>query len=184
MLIERIARRYAVALLDLTLADENKENISKNLDLISKTISESHELKMVLRSPIVSRDKKKKILEEIFSSKIEKVTLKYITGIVDSERADLIEEILKTFSELQDEANNILRVEVKTAIEISKEEENSIVIKLENLTKKKIKPTFKIDEKIKGGFVVKIGDMVLDSSISHKLEKLRESFLNAEFSRN
>lgn len=181
---ERIARRYAIALVALVNEQKNSDSIAENLNFVNESISQSADLKRLLSSPIINIEKKKNIIEEIFSTKIDNVSLQYLFGVIKSGRADIILDVLSSFSNLQDELKNFVKVEIKTASEFTLEQEKELISKLEKITNKKIKPTYKIDLSLKGGFVVKIGDYVLDTSIKNQIEKLRERFLNAEFSRN
>ena len=83
--------------------------------------------------------------------------------------------INKHFDEIIREENNKINVEVITSIKIDNDLNNKLVKKLENLTNKKINLENKIDQNILGGIIIKIGSIMIDSSIRTKLEKYKFS---------
>ena len=144
----RVAQRYAIALESLTKEQKNPEIVSQNLELVRDVVSSSRELKMFLKSPIVKQEKKKNALEELFSSKIEKNVMEYLTGIIQSKRIDILEDILLEYFILRDEVNGIKRVEIKTATEITPEQSKNLISSLEKMTNKN-RSNFIIDENLK-----------------------------------
>jgi F-type H+-transporting ATPase subunit delta len=70
---------------------------------------------LLLKSPIVKTDKKLKILEEIFGSKISKVTMSFINIITTKKREGLLALIASSFITLYKAHNKIETATVITA---------------------------------------------------------------------
>ena len=157
----------------LTSEQKKPDAIADDLLLVLSTLEKSRELTKVLTSPIVSKDKKKAIVAEVFKKKVGALTAGYLSQIVEKGREDILIDILKQYFILRDEAMGIVRVSVKTSVEFSSKQEKELQKKLETMTKKSVEITFSLDSSLKGGFIARIGDTVLDGSIKRQLELLK-----------
>ncbi len=84
------------------------------------------------------------------------------------------DKIIAKFSNIYNQKHNIIEVEVITVRKL----ENFQVCKMENYIKDKYKAKEviiknKIDENLKGGIVIKVGDEILDASVAGKLVRLK-----------
>jgi F-type H+-transporting ATPase subunit delta len=178
MSTSRVAKRYAAALLDLVNEDKKAEAIIRDLALVQRTISDSRELLLLLKSPIVSKQKKSEVIAEIFSKKIGAAVQGYLALVVSKGRDYVLDEILEQFFLLRDEQLGIVNVEVQSAVEFSPGQEKELMKYLETFTKKKVRMSFSIDTSLKGGFVALVGDTMMDGSVSHQLDLLRSRLKN------
>lgn len=176
MSVFRVSYRYANSL--MLLAEEKNifQGVAKDADLIFNTINNSKELKIILKSPVIKTELKKKLLNEIFSNKISSETLSFIDFVIQKNREDILLEIFKEFLVLCDKKNKILRAKVKTAVELDESLKSKLTSKLESRTNQKIIANYLLDQKIIGGFVVEIDDQVYDASVKHQLTQLRKKF--------
>lgn len=176
MSVFRVSYRYANSL--MLLAEEKNifQEVAKDADLIFNTINNSKELKIILKSPVIKTELKKKLLNEIFSNKISSETLSFIDFVIQKNREDILLEIFKEFLVLCDKKNKILRAKVKTAVELDESLKSKLTSKLESRTNQKIIANYLLDQKIIGGFVVEIDDQVYDASVKHQLTQLRKKF--------
>jgi len=176
MSVFRVSYRYANSL--MLLAEEKNifQEVAKDADLIFNTINNSKELKVILKSPVIKTELKKKLLNEIFSNKISSETLSFIDFVIQKNREDILLEIFKEFLVLCDKKNKILRAKVKTAVELDESLKSKLTSKLESRTNQKVIANYLLDQRIIGGFVVEIDDQVYDASVKHQLAQLRKKF--------
>lgn len=177
MLNTKITNRYAKALLDLAISENQLDLIVKDLEFVQKNILSLRELSLLIKSPVVKNDKKRKIFSELFKDKISEISLKFCELIIRRQRAELLLDIIQRFLELKDEYLNLKTVLVKSAIELDKNQIEELKSVLEKNLGKKVNLNLSIDEKLIGGFVVQIDDTVIDASLKHQLELLRKKFL-------
>jgi F-type H+-transporting ATPase subunit delta len=173
----RVARRYAVALMADSVHQKNIEGTAKDMELIGKTLSESRELRLFVASPIVSQAKKRKVFIELWGSSIGKDTQAFIGLLTEKSREAVLLDVTEEFKILHDEFLGIVNVEVKTAVEFTYAQEKELRLQLEQLMNKKVRLHFVNDKTIKAGLVIRIGDTVLDSSVTRQLELMRGRFL-------
>jgi len=178
MISRKVTNRYAKALIELAISENRLDEISKDLEFVQNSISSIRELMLLLKSPIVKRDKKKRVFSEIFSSKISDTTLKFCELIINRDRSELLPDIIKRFFELRDDFLNVKSVFVKSAIELDEKHIDELRSVLEKNLNKKVRLNLSIDKNIIGGFIVQIDDTVIDASLKHQLEILRKKFLS------
>ena len=169
----RVSQRYASALLSLTNEQKKSEHIAEELMLVLNTVEQSHELQQLLKSPIVNKEKKKAIIREVFKKKVGDLVSGYLQAIVEKGREEMLPDILKQYFLLRDEQMGIVRVTVSGTTELSAKQEKELQKHIEAMTKKKVEIQFSLDTSLKGGFVARIGDTVLDGSVKRQLEVLK-----------
>lgn len=171
-----IADRYSDALVDI--AKEGKltySKISADLNLIKETLTLSKDLNDVLTNPIVSIENKKEILDKVFSNEIDLLILNFLKVLVDKNRFFIFDEILESYNNALDNINNISRIQVTTAVQMTGEAKDKLKEKLETKLKKNVVLDLDISPDIIAGLVIRIGDNVIDLSLKHKLEDLSKS---------
>ena len=169
----RVAKRYASALMALTGEAKNPEAIAGDLLDVQSAIRSYKELRALLASPVISKEKKKSVFAEIFKKKIGDSVQQYLASMIEKGRGDILPETLVQYFLLRDEQLGIVSVDVRSAIEFSPVQEKTLTKQLEGITMKKVRVSFSLDKMLKGGFVAKVGDTMLDGSVRRQLELLR-----------
>lgn len=171
-----ISTRYAKALLELSEVKKIFDKVSEDAEFIFNTFAGSKELKKILANPVIDSNKKKSIVEEIFTSKVSKETMGFILFVVNKGREEYIFPVMKRFLQLRDKKLGFINVEISSATELSAEQKNELTDKLKNYTGKQVRLKYKIDTSILGGFIARIGDTIMDASILQQLKSLRQKF--------
>ena len=87
-------------------------------------------------------------------------------------------EISLAYGKIYREANNIAQVNITTAVELPNDKLSQIVEVIQaQLNGKTVEETGTVDSSLIGGFKVQVDSMVLDTSISNELKKLRLKLL-------
>ena len=172
----RVARRYAEAVLELA-ADQNQgERLAGDLELIQKAMKESVELQGFLKSPVISKEKKRAILVSLFKAKVDVLAFDFLNLLVEKGREDVLESILVEYFKMRDDQLGIVTLELRAAVDMTNDQQLAIAKRFEGMTRKKIRVVFSVEKQLKGGFVARIGDTVYDGSVLRQLELLRERF--------
>jgi F-type H+-transporting ATPase subunit delta len=172
----RVARRYAEAALELAEEQKQGERLADDLQMVWKAIKESPEFLALLKSPVISKEKKLAVFTEVFKSRISALSFNFLKMIIEKRREGILGDIIGVYFRLRDDRLGIVTLEVRAATELSRSQQQTIVQRFEEITQKKIRAAFSIDKQLKGGFVARVGDTVYDGSVQRQLELLRDRF--------
>jgi F-type H+-transporting ATPase subunit delta len=174
-----VASRYAKSLLDLSIEQNVLDKVNNDMVDLSGTCAGSEDLLSLLNNPTVNSTKKGEIFTALFGGKMEKVSLDFIQLITENSREDLLPTIAQSFTKLYKAHNNIVEVELISATPLADDTKSNILDKVKADYKN---ASFEINEiidpTILGGFIVKIGDKQLDSSVASQLTNLKNILLN------
>ncbi|MGE5432880.1 MAG: ATP synthase F1 subunit delta [Syntrophomonadaceae bacterium] len=179
-----ISSRYANALLQLASEKDLFQQISADMDMVYNTIRSSREFQVMLSSPVVKTSDKEQVLLKVFESHISHDSLNFLQFIVRKNRENLLYNIIRQFLDLRDKKMGIVNAEVTSASELSDEQKSKLTKKLEGYTRKKVRLSMQVNRNLLGGFIVRIEDTVLDASLNHQLELLKEKFLKGDSTLN
>jgi F-type H+-transporting ATPase subunit delta len=174
----RAAIRYAKASLDLAQDKKALEVLEADMRSIAQTLSESKELSDLLNSPVVKNSDKKNVLYEIFKGS-NQITVGLIDALTDNKRIGLLQQVAEKYLILNEDLKGQGVAFVTTAVPLTVDLEKKILEKVLQLTGKKVEVKSTIDEKIIGGFVLRVGDLQYDASIASKLSNLKREFTNS-----
>lgn len=177
MIQRRIVRRYAAALLNAARKAGAIDRVESDLGLVSYALDSVPSLCRITRSPIVSRERKKAILEETLADKLHPLTLSFLKLLVDKRREEIITSIESEYVQLADEARGIIKAHVLTAVELTDEQKSRLTETLSRATGKNVLVSAEVDRSIIGGVLVRIGDTVIDGSIRGQLLLLRNRLI-------
>ena len=174
----RAAIRYAKAILSFALEQNKEVEVNDDMLLIASTINENEDLQMLLNSPVIKSDLKKSTLKEVFSSKISSLSVGLIDLLIDNKRLSIISEVAKKYTILYDKLKGIEVAKVTTAVPLTKELNEQVLKKVKEITGKEATIENNVNPDIIVGFILRIGDVQYDASISNKLQVLKRQFEN------
>lgn len=173
----RVASRYVKSLLGLAVEKGVLEAVHQDMLLFSRTCKENHALVMMLKSPVIRHDKKRDILEKIFTGKMNSLSMAIIDILTRKNREPLLPSIASEFHNAYNEFKGIGHANITTTLPLDKEMREvieSIVKKLSD--RKQVEIDEKVDKDLIGGFILNVGDRQIDASIKSKLKKLSLKF--------
>lgn len=173
---QRVAIRYAQALMDLANERSLVEQFTKDVDTIADVLDSAKDLRAMLHNPVIRPNMKHKVLQQIFSSHISKEMLNYLDLLVNKGRGEMLYGTITEFRKLVDLKQGVVRAKVTSAVELSEDQRQAIQTRLASLTGQKVVSSYFLDPSLKGGFIARIGDTQIDASLKHQLEILREQF--------
>tara|TARA_Y100000588_G_C14043322_1_gene833846 strand:+ start:441 stop:998 length:558 start_codon:yes stop_codon:yes gene_type:complete len=172
----RIASRYAKSLLDLSVEKGTLEEVNKDMQLLSETAEESRDLVMMLKSPIITHDKKLAVLKKVFEGKVSELTMSFFTILTKKQREAYLVAVAEEFHHQYNAHKGIEEATVTTTFPLTDALRKEFESVVEKITSRKVELTEKVNEALIGGFILKIGDRQIDDSVSSKLKALRVEF--------
>lgn len=175
----RVAQRYAKSLISLALERDVLEQVKDDMQTIKSVCEESRDFSNMLKSPIVKPDKKKTILNEIFSKEVSELSMMFINIVTEKKRESMLGAIAESFIMLYNESKNIVTASVTTAAAITDDIRTQVLAQLKSVVgDANIKVEERVNKSLIGGFVLRVGDREFNASVSNKLQKLKREFLS------
>jgi F-type H+-transporting ATPase subunit delta len=177
----RLAARYAKSLLDLSVEQNQLDAVYADMKFLQQVNKSNPDFVAMLRSPIITSDKKDKIIDAIIGNKVCKLTMLFINLLTTKTRESNMPEIVTAFIEQYNKLKNIQTVKLTTATAISEELKQSIVAKVKNSTSTAVEIETSVKEELIGGFKLEVGGTLIDASILRDLNDVKKQFLNNEY---
>jgi len=137
---------------------------------------------ILLRSPIINSDKKIKILKEVAGDNLNAITTIFTTLLINKGRESNLPEIAGAFISQYKNHKKIHTLILTTATPLSADVKKAIVQQVKATGGyENIEVEEKIDKNIIGGFVLQVGDKMIDASIAYDLKAIAKQFENNDF---
>ncbi len=172
----RIASRYAKSLLDLAVEKGQLEEVNNDMMMFSHVVEENRDLLLMLKSPIITPDKKLAILNKLFEGKVNDLTLAIFRILTKKHREGYLGLIAEEFHHQYNTNKGIEEATVTTTFALSDAMRSEFEGVVKNISNKEVELTEVVDESLIGGFILKIGDRQVDDSVNSKLKALRVEF--------
>jgi F-type H+-transporting ATPase subunit delta len=170
-----VSSRYAAALVDVALDQNNADRVKSDLAAFAEAFAHSADLRVTLESPAVSHEAKLQVIQKIGAvMNLAPSVRNFLCVLVDHRRTELLFEIQEMFRVDLNARQNIAEAAVTSAHALAADERKKLIEMLEQQTKKKIEAHFHEDESLVGGTVVRVGSTVYDSSVRAQLDRMRE----------
>ncbi len=169
-----IARRYAQALQEEAEQNHQIEPVDADMELIRATMEGSRDLVLLFESPVISREKKERVLRQLFEPRLQPLTLRFLLLLVEKQRENLFPAVVQAYRDLRDRQMGLVEARARTAMPLGPAEAQKLTRALEQMTGQRVRLQVEEDPSILGGLVVRLGDTVYDGSVRHQLENLRE----------
>jgi F-type H+-transporting ATPase subunit delta len=178
----RLATRYAKSLIDLAIEKGELEKVYADMQWLNAVCKSNKDFVNLLRSPIINGETKKKILEAVTTGNISEMTAGFNRLLITKSRESNLPEISNAFITAYKEKKNIQTIKLTTASPVNDLIKNAIVEQIKSTTGyKNIEVVEKVDTAIIGGFVLQMGDQLVDASIAYDLRTIAKQFENNDF---
>lgn len=169
-----LARRYAAALADVAIEQNDSEGVKSGFASFVDVFFESDDLRNFLESPGLDAGAKRRVIEKLAERmNVSLAVRNFVWIIVDHRRTEMLREIEIAFREELNARLGIAEAEVTSARSLNDSERRELTAALERRTGKKIEATFREDKDLLGGAMVRVGSTIYDGSVREQLVRLR-----------
>lgn len=178
----RLATRYAKALLDLAIEQGQLDKVFEDMQWLQAVCNQNREFTNLLRSPVVKPESKKKIVNAVTEGNIGTISKSFTTLLITKNRELNLPEICTAFINQYRQYKNINIVKLTSALPLTEAVKDKIIEHLKTdagLENIELEETVKPD--LIGGFVLEVGDKMIDASIAYDLRVLAKQFKNNDF---
>lgn len=169
----KISVRYSKALFETAVEKNVLDKINQDMKYISEMCS-FPQVKELLANPVIVPSRKREILHNIFGKEMHPLTLSLIDLIVRNGRDTSLPAIARVFINDTMRQYGITEAMLTTAVKVAPEVRKKIVSIISDLFRTKVELKENIDDKILGGFILRVEDNYFDASVRNKLRKIRK----------
>lgn len=179
----RLASRYAKSLLDLAVEQNNLEETLQDVQLVHGVCEHSHDFRVMLRSPVINPDKKETVIKAVFSSQqLKPLVTGFINLLVNKGREAFLPEIAGEFIKQYKDLKKIRTVLLTAAMPIDDQVKEAIRSKVvASLPDQSVEMQVKIDPSLIGGFMLEMGDKLIDASVRRDLAEIKKNFMDKSY---
>ncbi len=179
MLRETVAKVYAKALFSVALKLNRVDEQKRDLVKVCRIFKEHPALRRALEAPTIPSSVKKRMIKELLENRVEQTTLHFYYLLVDKNREVYADAVLEAYGQLVREHKGIVRCLVKTASPLPPSVRHDLERSLMKYTGSKVELIIQVEPELLGGFVVRVGDRLIDASLKTQLEKVRGRLLSS-----
>lgn len=173
---ERTAAAYADALFTVTRVEGNPERVEDELFRVARALEGSDELQRALSDPQLPAARRQQIVEDLLGSAADPTTVAIVSLLVGVGRSNEIPAIVDAFVARAARESGREVAMVRAAVELTPDQQQRLAEALSANLGRDVSVRVIVDPSILGGVVTQIGDTVIDGSVRHRLNQLREAF--------
>lgn len=172
-----VARRYALALLEIAKEQQLLKVIVEDLRVVKEVIGYTPELKAVLHSSKLTKETKKAVVTQGFTA-VNPYVLNALLLLIDRHREDQIVSVADEFLALANEEMGIAEADVYSTRALSDAEREAVsAVFAAKVGKKSLNIKNFVDSDLLGGLKLRIGNRIYDGSLRGKLDRLERTLL-------
>lgn len=174
----QITSVYARALFEAARDAGTLEATGADLASFVGAMRGSKDLIAVLYNPKIDSATKKRVVSDITAG-ADSIFKNGIKLMIDKRHSDLIMDMRRHFDKLLKQENDLVEVQITSAIELPEKTRASIRKRIEGSIGKQVEISETVDEGILGGLILRFGDLIVDGSLKAKLVQLRARLAQA-----
>lgn len=166
-----IARPYAEAVFRLAQGSGSLSLWSEMLGIVSSVIQES-QVNALIGNPQIPSIKLREIVFSICDKELNEDGRRLISLLIENGRLLVLPQISELYEQLKAQHESVLEAEIVSAFPLESYQLEKLISVLEAKFQHKVKAQVSVDSGLIGGVKIEIGDQVIDSSVSGKLEAM------------
>lgn len=172
--VSGVPGRYATAIFDLAKDGKLLDKVEADLSAIQSLVEESADFRLLIQSPLVSREEQAKAVLAILDKLgVQPVTHNFVGVVVKNGRLNLLVEMIAAFNHLLADERGEVTAEVTSPAKLTKAQLDAVSKVLTKHAGQSVRIEAFEDESLLGGLVVKLGSKMIDTSLKTKLENLQ-----------
>lgn len=176
MSLETIAARYAEAIYELGLEQNNLPRLAEEFGAMAEAYQNVPDLRAALESPVISDESRQAVLADIGDRLgLGPVTRNTLGLLAARHRLVLLPHVARSLARLSDERSGVERAMVTSASPLPVAFLERLAAELSRSSGKRVVIEHRVDPSLIGGVVTRIGDRVIDGSVKNRLSTLRRS---------
>ena len=178
--VSGVSGRYATALFELARDEKSIDAVRADLDKFEAMLSDSADLKRLVRSPVFGASDQSKALSAVLDKAgISGISANFLKVLTANRRLFAVADVIRAFRALVAKFKGEASADVTVAEPLSDKNLDALKTALKAISGKDVTLNVKVDPSIIGGLVVKLGSRMVDSSLRTKLNSIKHAMKEA-----
>ncbi len=166
---------YASALLAVAKAEGSLEEVEDELFRFARVLEGSDDLRHTLTDASLPPERRQAIAEDLLGGKALPLTTSLVSFVVSAGRARDLPEIVDRLVQRAAAERRHAVAEVRSAVELDDDQRKRLAEALSSNLGKDVEVKVIVDPSVLGGLSARVDDTVIDGTVRHRLDQLRES---------
>ncbi len=166
---------YAAAAFNLAVAEGESERVESELFSVARAVDASKPLRDALADPRLPTERKQMLLNELLKGRASAVTVNFLALLAAQGRSGDLGAIVERLVEKAAASREKVVAEVRSAVPLDQATIDRLTAAIGKATRKRVEVKAIVDSDLLGGIVAQVGDVVIDGSIRHRLQSMRET---------
>lgn len=172
--MNEIGKEYGTALFMLACEEGDKKGYAAALETVRSTFLEYPQYAELLASPGIPLKERLAVIDGAFSDALPEHVLSYLKLLCEKGRMPFFMESVEEYNALLSASEHISSARITSAVELTDEEKQKLIKKLESMEKGSVRAEYFVDGSILGGLIVEIDGKIMDGSLRHRLHDVKE----------
>jgi len=168
-----VARPYAKAAFEFAVQSESLDSWHEML-VFAAEVAKNQDMKSFL-SGSVSANKMVEVFSQVCGEQLNDKGLNLVKIMAENGRLPVLPAVVDLFAEMHADYRREISVDITSAVELVAEQVDKLSVALEKRLERKVNLNCSVDASLVGGLVIKAGDIVIDSTIRGKLNRLTDT---------
>ncbi len=174
-LVDSVERLGAQAAFTVAEADGSLDRVEDELFTFGRAIDDSADLQLVLTDPSLPSGQKQALVRDLVGASASPVTTELLSHIAGNLRGRRPGTAVEELARLASDQRQQVLAEVRSAIPLDVDQRTRLASALTRIQGREVRVNVIVDPEVVGGIVVRVGDDVIDGSISSRLEQARRA---------
>ena len=176
--VEQLAKVYAQAALDAAGSEQDQGTVIEELETLgSQVLASFPDFQSVLSSALVSQEEKLEMIDRVFGSRLSTTTISFLKVLAAHNRLEYLPQVIRAASKMWEDRSGRIPVEIQLAMDTSPDLIQEMVGALRKRFNKEPVVKTVLNPDLLAGFVVRVGDQVLDASARTNFEHARNAMV-------
>ncbi len=166
---------YATAMFAVAQAEGVLDEVEDQLFRFARVLDSSDELRQTITDAGLPPERRQGIVEDLLGGRALPLTASLVGFVVAAGRARELPAIIDRVVERAAAARRQVVAEVRSSIPLDEDQCRRLAHALSSNLGKQVEVKVVVDPTVLGGLSARVGDTVIDGTVRHRLELLRES---------
>lgn len=168
-------KHYSKALLELGKQYGILDELLADIEDVAEKINQNLDLRKYLLDQHIKLPKKKQALQAVFQDFISEKTYNFLYILIQDKKLNYLDQVIEDVHQRRKDEEDVIEAVIESVVPLDSKQEEMIKQNLAEKTKKRVLIKNLLDPELIGGLKIMIGDIIIDSSIQGKLDRLRRN---------